>query len=188
MSNLKRFLIGCTVVVALLITTAAALLGCFVFMLHNHWQNYWASPEGVKQNRALSLPKLASSAVNAGDLGQAHAYAEEMLKTGNSDDSHHAHTIFGRIALRKGDMKEARAQLLASAHVSATPVLASFGPNMMLAKEMLNKGESKTVLGYFKLCGSFWAYPDKKPHEELLNWTKEVQAGQTPDFGRNVDY
>ena len=192
MSDLRRFLIGCTVFVALLV--AAYVIFAWV-ALHVQVAQPLAtllgdsSWEGVKLNpEIVSSPKWASSAVDAGDLGLARTYADEMLKTGDSDDSHHGHTILGRIALGENDIKEARAQLLASAHVSETPVLASFGPNMMLAKELLNKGESKTVLEYFRLCGSFWAYPDKRPHQELFDWSKEVQAGKTPDFGANLDY
>ncbi len=188
MSTERRFFIGCIIFIALLIAISAALFAGNLFSLHIVRQRYWRTPEGIKESRRLSLPRWASDAVNADDLDRAHAYAAEMLKTGDSDDSHHAHTILGRIALRKGDIKEARAQLLASVHVSGTPVLKSFGPNMMLAKELLNNGESKTVLEYFTLCGEFWAYPDQKPHEELVNWRKEVQTGKTPDFGANVVY
>ena len=111
-----------------------------------------------------------------------------MLKTGESGDTHDANTILGRIALRKGDIKEASAQLLASAHVSGTLVLESFGPNMMLARELLDKGESKSVLECFKLCDSFWAYPANVPNHQLVNWTREVEAGKTPDFRPNLRY
>ena len=60
----------------------------------------------------------------------------------------------------------------------------SFGPNMMLAKDLLEKGERDTVLQYFELCRKFW----KMDWGKLNQWSKEVRMGQTPDFGANLIY
>ena len=55
---------------------------------------------------------------------------------------------------------------------------------MSLAKDLLEAGEKETVLQYFELCRKFWT-----SHGETLDdWTKEVKAGQVPQFGANLVY
>jgi hypothetical protein len=83
-------------------------------------------------------------------------------------------------------MVKARSYLLAAGHTSGAPTLDSFGPNMMLAKEMLEKGETASVLEYFGLCDKFW---DRScQNGALAEWTREVKAGIVPDFGANLIY
>jgi len=47
---------------------------------------------------------------------------------------------------------------------------------MMLAKELIGKGERKSVLEYFDLCGEFWVDDDKKPDQ----WRSAVTSGSDP--------
>ena len=60
----------------------------------------------------------------------------------------------------------------------ANGVLVSFGPNMDLAKGLLEKGERETVLRYFELCSGFW----KDPRALLDPWKDTVKRGEVPDF------
>jgi len=60
----------------------------------------------------------------------------------------------------------------------------SFGPNMSLAKDVLEKGERKAVLEYFELCSKFWTMD----HGQLEHWKVEVKAGGIPNFGVNLVY
>lgn len=55
---------------------------------------------------------------------------------------------------------------------------------MSLAKDLLEKGEKQTVLEYFKKCAKFW----KMDHGKLDSWAKQVESGETPDFGANLLY
>ena len=55
----------------------------------------------------------------------------------------------------------------------------SFGPNMSLAKDLLEKGERETVLNYFELCRKFW----NMDYGKLDEWSREVKAGRIPQFG-----
>ena len=71
---------------------------------------------------------------------------------------HECNLILGRVALRRGDLKSAREFLLAAARVKGAGALSTFGPNMMLAREMLEKGQRGAVLEYFELCAKFWDY------------------------------
>jgi hypothetical protein len=141
----------------------------------------------VEEREAL-LPDVATIALEAGDPGKARAFAEELLKARDQDSwnygnmIHHGNLVLGRLALRDGDMAKAKQHLLAAGETPGSPQLNSFGPNMTLAKELLEKGEKEAVLEYFKRCGTFW----KK--DRLQAWTKEVQAGKIPNFGANLDY
>jgi hypothetical protein len=140
------------------------------------------------ERRGAMLPELAKVALEAGQTAKARAYAEELLKATDQDDwnygnaIHHGHLILGRIALLEGDMEAAKEQLLAAGQTPGSPQLNSFGPNMTLAKELLEKGEKQAVLEYFKRCGSFWK------RGELETWAREVEAGKIPDFGANLAY
>lgn len=137
-----------------------------------------------REDRCNLLPDAAKAALEAGDVEKARGYAEEVLAQSGSDGDqvHQGHLILGRIALRAGDMAKAREHLLAAGKTPGSPALNSFGPNMLLAKELLEKGEREGVLEYFRLCGSFW----KK--DKLDAWAREVRAGEIPDFGANLEY
>ena len=68
---------------------------------------------------------------------------------------------------------------------SKTPALDSFGPNMTLAKELLQEGERDVVLEFFELCSEFW----KTGREgRLTEWSNAVKEGKIPDFGANLYY
>ena len=137
-----------------------------------------------KKDRGELLDAAAKAAFEAGDLGKARGYAEELLAAGETDGHrvHHGNLILGRVALREGDVAKAREHLLAAGKTTGSPALNSFGPNMALAKELLEKGERQGVLEYFKLCASFWK------DDQLDAWATEVRAGKIPDFGANLEY
>lgn len=150
------------------------------------WRTRKPSTKDEEERESL-LPQVATLALEAGETAKARSYAEEMLKIEQGGWNagnlvHHGHLVLGRIALRDGDMKTAQDHLLAAGKTQGSPQLNSFGPNMALARELLEKGDRQTVLEYFKLCGSFWK------HSELEAWTQEVQAGKIPEFGANLEY
>jgi hypothetical protein len=142
-----------------------------------------------------NLPKLAKAAFAAREFDQARNYATELLEKATSpavpeffrndgNAIHHANLILGRLAFREGDVERAKQYLIASGKSKGSPQLDSFGPNMSLAKELLEHGEQETVLRYFDLCRVFWNL-----HGDLLNqWTQEVRAGKIPEFGANLIY
>ena len=81
-------------------------------------------------------------------------------------------------------MDEAREDLLESGKSTGSPVLGSFGPNMSLARDLLQSGERDGVLQFFDLCRRFWTIGD----ETLTLWSEDVKAGRMPDFGANLLY
>ena len=62
--------------------------------------------------------------------------------------------------------------------------LASLGPNMALAKDLLDRGEAAAVLEYLRESGEFW-HADRG---KLAEWTALIRAGLKPDFGANLTY
>ena len=115
--------------------------------------------------------------------------ANQHLNLRFEHETHKAHVLLGRIALAQGDVAGARKELLEAADVTpegARGALSSFGPNMLLAKELLAKGEKESVMDYLKRCRSFWTGPTAK--EKLDAWSWQVSQGETPDFGANLLY
>jgi len=154
---------------------------------YRHFEKAFDLSAPMQQDALLS--DLAKTALAAGLNDDARAAAEKMLKD-NEDGwnqgnrTHHGNLILGRIALAEGNVAEAKSRLLLAGQTSGSPQLNSFGPNMTLAKELLERGEKDVVLEYFALCGKFWK-PDRG---QLDRWTKEVKADLTPEFGGNLTY
>ncbi len=139
--------------------------------------------------RAAILSDVAKSAFEAELFDEAKKYAEEMLKDGAEDwnlgnNVHHGNLILGRIALSNGNVDEAKSRLLLAGKTPGSPQLISFGPNMQLAKELLERGEQEVVLEYFELCKGFW----KSANGKLDQWAEDVKASRTPQFRGNLLY
>jgi serine/threonine protein kinase/tetratricopeptide (TPR) repeat protein len=136
---------------------------------------------------ASMLPKLAKTSFDAGEFEKAKGYATQLLDRAskgqiNSEAGvaiHDGNLVLGRLALVAGDVAAAKRHLLHSGTSPGSPVLNSFGPNMTLAKELLERGQSETVLEYFDLCKRFWEGDQGK----LKAWSKLVKEGIAPDFG-----
>jgi hypothetical protein len=142
--------------------------------------------------RYYELGDLASSAFEAGEIGKAQQYASELLLSapkfkndwnyGNA--LHKGNIVLGRIALQQGDIVGAKEHLIAAGQTPGSPQLKSFGPNMTLAKELLEKNERDAVLTYLESCGKFW----KMDRGQLQSWMATIKGGGTPDFGANLLY
>ena len=145
--------------------------------------------------RISKLSNLAKAAFEAREVEVARNYATELLNAAVSEDLpeffrndgdavHQGNRILGTIALQSGDINQARQRLVASACVSGSAVLSSFGPNMSLAKELLERGERDVVLEFFGLCAKFWEHGSSN----LAEWSRQVRAGEIPAFGANLNY
>lgn len=116
-----------------------------------------------------SLPDdEAWRALAAGDLEGAEDHAHKMLAAAQAstaddwpsdDQRHRAHTILGYVHLRRGDLDGAEAELLRSSDVNETPVLASFGPDLGLAWELLLAGRADAVAQFAQRFSRFWSGP-----------------------------
>jgi len=136
-----------------------------------------------------SLLTAAKAAIEANDVGKARQLATTALaQVGSRNDDttgqtiHDSHVVLGRVALRTGDLAEAKTHLQQAGHVTGGGTLTSFGPNMSLAKELLERGERGAVVQYLEACAAFW------PNRMLTQWLQTITSGGTPNFGANLTY
>ncbi|HSV13432.1 MAG TPA: hypothetical protein VLI90_04190 [Tepidisphaeraceae bacterium] len=131
--------------------------------------------------------EMPRDAVRAGDYLQAKKLAQQALQMSTMvrDDPAYgaavnvANIVLGRVALNTGDVDSANAYLQAAGQAPASPVLASIGPDMSLAKELLKRGQRKTVRDYLDACLRLWPGGATR----VRAWIATVDAGETPDFG-----
>jgi hypothetical protein len=139
-----------------------------------------------------NLTHIARVAFKAGEMDKASTYANQILAmvAGHEPDgwygqgTHKAHTVLGRIALRKGDVDSAGRHLLAAGDIKGGITLDSFGPSMVLAKELLEVGKQNVVMVYLAQCKKFWPRGEK----QLSEWINDIRRGDTPRFGPNLNY
>lgn len=137
-----------------------------------------------------SLEYAAKAALVAGDYERARYFAEVMLRQEPSgwdyaSNVHYGNITLGRIALSEGNVKQARSFLIRAGAAPESPKLRLIGPDTILAKELLQRGERKTVLRYLDQCATFW----ERGRDILEEWKVLVRAGRIPDsssfrFGR----
>lgn len=183
-----------------------ALLGVFITAPFYGLANSGPVTHEARLNRAIAAINSASSentkfyALNdaakesfaLGHVEDARRYANELLQMaprferdwnyGNAIQD--GNIVLGRIAVREGRIEDAKQYLLLAGSSRGSPQMNSFGPNMSLAKDLIEKGERDSVLQYFELCRKFW----ELPYGKLDEWERDVRAGTMPDFGANLVY
>jgi TonB family protein len=124
---------------------------------------------------------LALAALESGEATAAKQQAAELLKNNtdrksgfSGDRIYEANEILGRIALREGNMEDARRFLLRAINTPGSP--GPYQPSMILARELLEKGEKAVVLEFLDLCGKF----SKTPIEYLSKCKDEIMKGNIP--------
>ena len=143
-------------------------------------------------SRWCALGRAAKTSFEVKAFAEALGYAEELRgliplyeedwNYGNAVQD--SNIVFGLIALNGGDIPKAQDHLLAAGRSPGSPQMNSFGPNMTLAKSLIESGKRDSVLSYFELCRVFW----KMHGDRLDEWKSEVLAGEMPDFGTNLMY
>jgi tetratricopeptide (TPR) repeat protein len=152
-------------------------------------------------DRFYTLGRVAIAAFDASDYARAETYANELLalapqyredrrydRRSYGDAIFYGNMVLGRVALRRDyNIQKAKAALLASGQTPGSPTLNSFGPNMNLAKDLLEAGERETVLQFFDQCRAFWK---TIVHQRRLDdWSAVVKGCcRLPDFGPNMIY
>lgn len=144
--------------------------------------------------RHYCLSKLVIPYIEVGELEKSEACLKELVNTiakynenenyDVGDAIHNSNIALGRLEIKKGNIKAASNYLLEAGKTLGSPTLKSFGPNMSLAKELLEKGEIESVVKYFELCKKFWKMEDGR----LEEWTNLAKAGEMPIFEANLLY
>jgi len=144
------------------------------------------------ETRFYELADAAMFALEAGEAAKAQQFASELLQDAEKfhdnwnygNAVHKGNIVLGRVALQQGNIAGAKEHLLAAGNTPGSPQLDSFGPNVTLARELLEKGEREAVIAYLQSCGKFW----KMGGDSLRGWVATVKAGGTPEFGGNLLY
>ncbi|MFQ6018911.1 MAG: peptidoglycan-binding protein [Kiloniellaceae bacterium] len=139
--------------------------------------------------------EFAKFAIEADEIDKAEVYASELLAMASADPNassygaaiHHGNLVLGRVALRRGNIDSAKEYLIKAGRTPGGGTLSSFGPNMALAKELLEAGEKAAVIEYLRLCKSFWD-SGRGRGGKLDRWIKTIKAGGIPEFGPNLIY
>jgi hypothetical protein len=142
--------------------------------------------------KLLLLSGMAKAAYEAGESRKADSYARQALaavdrlsvENTHGEAIHQGNIVLGRIAFDGGGIHKAKEHLLAAGRTPGSPTLNSLGPNMGLAKQLLDIDETEVVLEYFELCGEFWTGGSEK----LAAWKAVVEEGGVPDFKSNLNY
>jgi len=152
-------------------------------------------------DRFYALGRVAIAAYDATDYTKAETYANELLtlapqhkedqsypKRSYGDAIFYGNIVLGRVALhREYNIPKVKAYLLAAGKTPGSATLNSFGPNMTLAKELLEIGERDIVLEFFEECRAFWKGINKP--WSLDEWIATVKGCcRLPDFGPNLTY
>ena len=132
---------------------------------------------------------VAARSPGAAGVQRGEAAAKELIQVlptapgwfeGRENAYYYSHLVLGRLKLAAGDTSGARAELLEAGRTSGSFGLAAYGPDMTLAQELLERGDSKAVLEYLAACSKFWSGGE----QTIREWSDSIQAGHQPDFGR----
>lgn len=151
-------------------------------------------PPGAKGHEIYRFERLVKAAFAAGDIQKSGLYANKLLEVGmkpgyekwRGNALHHGNLILGRIAFKQGRIENAKTYLIKAGRMTGSAKFGAFGPNMALAKELLEAGEKAVVIEYLQICKKFWPY-DRKIGK-LDRWINTVRAGRIPKFGGNLVY
>jgi hypothetical protein len=99
---------------------------------------------------------------------------------------HQAYTLSGLVALKEGNVEEAKSCIINSGLTSGSDELSSKGPNMLLAHELLLLNENDTVLSYLKICKNIWL--SKEGVVMIEKWKRSIINGDVPKFGSNMNH
>lgn len=166
------------------------------------------APRTVTKKPVTSAEK-AKAAIESGDTKSATKYALQMLAK-NTDTKdwnygnviHGANQILGLAALRENRVADTKKYLIAAGNTPGSPQLDSFGPDMVLAQQLLNKDEKGVVIQYLDLVAGFWAHSSKSSlarqeksqpglaakvvrmnrdtQTKIDGWKQQIMAGQKP--------
>lgn len=122
-------------------------------------------------SEALRIPEVAA---------RIRFTRESDLRSSMSGDRavHDGHIILGRIALARGDPDEAarRLQLAGQAASSSDGAMATLGPDLSLAQDLLESGRISEVVGFLLACRGAWILGRR----DIDGWVRAIRAGTIP--------
>ncbi len=159
-----------------------------------NWASSPAKPPALSANASarLSMQELYDRMLT-GDVQPVHdriaslrkELPEDKLDWNYGNVAHKMMILIGlKSLLEEDDLAGAKNCLILASQVQGSPQLNTFGPNMLLAKALLERGEFETVERYLEHCRSFWVMGTPT----LDTWIAQVRDHSIPDFGANIEY
>jgi hypothetical protein len=144
-----------------------------------------ASTSPIVRTRLLGL--MAMAAEDAADYAKAKLYASETLAFAQNSryvaqQTYYGNHVLGLLALHEGNVAGARTYLLASVDHAGWEELNKFGPNLKLAKRLLEKGERDVVIEFLEVSKRLW--PEGR--NKLGQWQAIIRAGVLPEWDQSV--
>ncbi len=139
-------------------------------------------------HRRLFLENVAGAAFACSDFERTTACALELLarpdapeRDWNDGNAIYAgNALLGRVAFARGDREAAKLHLSRAGRTQGSPQLNSFGPDLALANELLEAGESEAVLAFLGDVAKFWA-----GHRRRLDlWRMRIEKGERPHLSQ----
>lgn len=152
-------------------------------------------------DRFYSVSDKMSAAYKRGEYDSAIELAREYLQLSSrfpcnwnyGNAVHNANSILGLVALQHGNRTVAVSYLSAAGGTPGSPQLDTFGPSLLLARELAKSGEHKAVASYLGSIRRFWKPKDMSPmgllipaladQDPISTWIKQLDKGRVPDFG-----
>lgn len=141
-----------------------------------------------EDNRRFLLAQLGALTLDSGRLLAARQIGDRMVELAVSGPSdayagvlwHRGNILLGRVVLASGAPETAKLHLLEAAKLRRpSSQLSTFGPDMSLARDFLQKGDARIVADYLNAVSLWWTMDEGR----LKRWKSMLYAGQTPDFG-----
>jgi hypothetical protein len=142
----------------------------------------------ARLNRFYNLDKQITTAYKANDFGKVKELAKENLglavvyrcnwNYGNA--IHDTNRVLGLVSLNRGDIDAAADYLVKAGKSTGSPTLNTFGPELDLANELLQRGKVDAVTSYLKDIKSFWEMNNGR----VDTWLAEIEKGGKPQLDR----
>ena len=151
--------------------------------------------------RFYRIYDLSARAYRKGHWNRAERFSREGLEIARrlpndwnyGNVVHNCNQILGLLRLREEKIEAAKQHLLDAGNTAGSPQLKSYGPKMILARELVKRGERDVVICYLDAVAKFWAVEQsasrsipnysKYVHEKqqlMRQWKKEIHLGKMP--------
>lgn len=179
-------------IIVLLILLWPIILATFIWLFRKNVlknieievDEFLAHPEKFNDKKTYLILDLAIwKTYKKGDKTSAYHLAERLMdlnkgesKNWNTGNAYHTcYTIFGLSQLEKNNIKLAKFYLYKSAQFSSHQ-LSTYGPKLILAEAMLNRGFKKEVIAFLKT----WQNTCRSKQAQFSSWVEDIENNQSP--------
>ncbi len=139
-------------------------------------------------SRFYSVGDELTAAYKSNDFAKAKTLANEYAELASvyrcnwnyGNAIHDLNRVLGLISLSTGDIDTAAKYLEKAGKSTGSPQLNTFGPELDLANQLLQRGKVDAVKAYLKDIKSFW----EMNNGQVDTWLAEIEKGGKPELDR----